>query len=76
MSREAKLNLFGKLVYETIQRCRKKAKIRKEMEEKSRLTCNCTHSRGCGLLKSSTTAGVTWCEVTITQTSLGRFKLI
>ena len=30
MSREAKLNLFGKLVYETIQRCRKKAKIRKK----------------------------------------------
>ena len=76
MSRKAKLTLFSKIVYEKMQRCRKKAKLGKEMDKKKRLTCNCKDSRGCGLLKSSTSTGMARYEVKILQTPLGRFKLI
>ena len=40
------------------------------------LYCKCEDSRGCSLFKYSKTTGVAWCEVTIIQTPLGRFKLI
>ena len=78
MSRKAKLTLFSKIVYEKMQRCRKKAKLGKEMDKKKkkRLTCNCKDSRGCGLLKSSTSTGMARYEVKILQTPLSRFKLI
>ena len=36
MSRKAKLTLFSKIVYEKMQRCRKKAKLGKEMDKKKK----------------------------------------
>lgn len=40
------------------------------------LHCKCEDSRGWSSFKSSKTTGLVWCEVTIIQTPLGRFRLI